>query len=63
MLLKYLLEKEFRQIFRNPAILRIIFVMPTIQLLLLPLAADYEVKNVEVAVGGPHPPPHSQLLM
>lgn len=45
-----LLEKEFRQIFRNPAILRIIFLMPSVQLLLLPLAADYEVKNVNVCV-------------
>lgn len=48
--LRILLEKEFRQIFRNPAILRIIFMMPSIQLLLLPLAADYEIKNVNVCV-------------
>ncbi len=48
--LKFLLQKEFRQIFRNPAILRIIFVMPMIQLLILPLAADYEVKNIKLAV-------------
>jgi len=48
--LRILLEKEFRQIFRNPAILRLMFLMPTIQLLLLPLAADYEVKHVKVCV-------------
>lgn len=45
-----LLEKEFRQIFRNPAILRMIFMMPAVQLLVMPLAADYEVKNVRLAV-------------
>ncbi|HEX5167950.1 MAG TPA: ABC transporter permease [Cyclobacteriaceae bacterium] len=45
-----LLEKEFRQIFRNPAILRIMFIMPSVQLLIMPLAADYEVKNVNVCV-------------
>ncbi len=45
-----LLEKEFRQIFRNPAILRMIFMMPSVQLLIMPLAADYEVKNVKVCV-------------
>ncbi len=45
-----LLEKEFRQIFRDPAILRLIFLMPSVQLLLLPLAADYEVKNVNVCI-------------
>src|SRR5262245_4430403 len=48
--LKFLLQKEFRQIFRDPAILRIIFVMPMIQLLVLPWAADYEVKNIKLSV-------------
>ncbi len=48
--LKFLLQKEFRQIFRNPSIIRIIFVMPVIQLLLLPWAADYEIKNIQVAI-------------
>lgn len=49
-ILRILLEKEFRQIFRDPAILRLIFMMPMVQLLILPLAADYEVKNVKIAV-------------
>lgn len=48
--LKYLLQKEFRQIFRDPAILRIIFMMPTLQLIIIPLAADYEVRNINLAV-------------
>ena len=48
--IRFLLQKEFRQIFRNRAILRIIFVMPMIQLLILPLAADYEVKNIRLCV-------------
>ena len=48
--LRILLEKEFRQIFRDPAIIRLIFLMPAIQLLILPLAADYEVRNVKIAV-------------
>ncbi len=48
--LKILLEKEFRQIFRNPAILRMIFIMPVVQLLIMPMAADYEVKNVKIVV-------------
>ncbi len=45
-----LLQKEFRQIFRNTAILRVIFVAPVMQLLIFPLAADYEVRNVNIAV-------------
>lgn len=49
-ILRILLEKEFRQVFRNPAILRIIFMMPAVQLLIMPLAADYEVRNVKVCI-------------
>jgi drug efflux transport system permease protein len=48
--LKFLLRKEFRQIFRDPAILRLILIMPVIQLLILPWAADYEIKNIKLAV-------------
>jgi ABC-2 type transport system permease protein len=45
-----LLEKEFRQTFRNPAILRIIFMMPMVQLMIMPWAADYEVKEIKLCV-------------
>jgi len=48
--LRFLLQKEFRQIFRDKSILRLIFVMPVIQLLVLPWAADYEVKGIHLAV-------------
>ena len=48
--LRFLLEKEFRQIFRDPAILRMMFIMPVIQLVILPMAANYEVKNVKLSV-------------
>ena len=48
--LKFILRKEFRQIFRDPSILRIILIMPVIQLLILPWAADYEIKNIKLAV-------------
>lgn len=48
--IKFLLEKEFRQIFRNKAILVLIMAMPVIQLLILPLAANYEVKNINIVV-------------
>lgn len=46
----FLIQKEFRQIFRDKAILVITFVVPTIQFLLLPFAANYEVKNVNLSV-------------
>jgi ABC-2 type transport system permease protein len=48
--LKFLLQKEFLQIFRDPAIIRIIFMMPIIQLIILPFAADYEIKNINLGV-------------
>src|SRR5882762_7594837 len=48
--IKFLLQKEFRQIFRDPAILRLILIMPIIQLVILPWAADYEIKNIRLAV-------------
>jgi len=48
--IRFLLQKEFKQIFRNKAILAMVMVMPVMQLLILPMAANYEVKNVNVAV-------------
>ena len=48
--LKFLLQKELRQIIRDPSIIVILFIMPMIQLLILPLAADYEIKNINLGV-------------
>lgn len=48
--LGFLLRKEFKQIFRNKGLLPLLFVVPIIQLLILPLAADYEVKNIKIGV-------------
>ncbi|MCB0700524.1 MAG: ABC transporter permease [Chitinophagaceae bacterium] len=48
--LRFLLQKEFRQIFRNSTILRMIIIMPIMQLLIMPLAADYEIKNINISV-------------
>lgn len=44
----YMLQKEFRQIFRNKAMLPIIFLMPIIQLLILSNAATFEIKNLKI---------------
>lgn len=45
-----IIRKEFVQIFRNKAMLPIIFVMPVIQLLILAQAATYEIRNITVEV-------------
>ena len=59
---RFLLQKEFRQIFRNKIILAMILVMPSVQLIILPLAADYEIKNINIAVVDQDHSPYSQRL-
>lgn len=48
--IRFLLKKEFLQIFRNKSMLPIIFVMPVIQLMILSFAATYELKEVGFSV-------------
>ncbi|TRX24187.1 ABC transporter permease [Flavobacterium franklandianum] len=43
----FIIQKEFRQIFRNKGMLPIIFVLPMIQLLILSNAASFEIKNIK----------------
>ncbi|WP_348811533.1 ABC transporter permease [Flavobacterium maritimum] len=43
----FIIQKEFRQIFRNKGMLPVIFVLPILQLLILSNAASFEVKNIQ----------------
>jgi ABC-2 type transport system permease protein len=43
----FIIQKEFKQIFRNKAMLPIIFVLPMVQLLILSNAASFEIKNIK----------------
>ena len=61
--LRFLLRKEFRQIFRDKAIVAMIFFMPMVQLILMPLAADYEVRNINLSVVDHDKSPYSQKLI
>lgn len=61
--LRFLLRKEFRQIFRDKAIVAMIFFMPVIQFVLMPLAADYEVRNVNLSVVDNDKSTYSQKLI
>ncbi len=61
--IRFLLQKEFRQIFRNRIILAMIVAMPAIQLMILPLAADYEVKNINIAIVDGDRSPYSRRLI
>ena len=47
--LRFILQKEFRQIFRDKIILAMMFVMPTVQLIIMPFAANFEVQNINIA--------------
>ncbi len=49
-MLKYLLEKEFRLIRRNPFMPRLIIMFPVMVMLILPLAATFDVKNLRLAL-------------
>jgi ABC-2 type transport system permease protein len=54
-MLRYLLEKEFKQLLRNKALPRLVVVLPLMVILVLPLAVNFEVKDIKVClVDGDH---------
>jgi ABC-2 type transport system permease protein len=61
--LKFLLQKEFLQIFRNKAMLPLIFVLPIVQLIVLTYAADFELKDIKyVFVDADHSQSSERLM-
>ncbi len=46
----YLLDKEFRQIFRNKMMLPFIFVLPLVQTLILVYAASFDMKEIRLLI-------------
>ncbi len=59
----YIIEKEFKHILRNRSILPAIFIAPMIQLIIMPLAADYEIKNINLAIVCGHYSPETKQLI
>ncbi|MDR2622719.1 MAG: ABC transporter permease [Dysgonamonadaceae bacterium] len=49
-MLRYLIEKEFKQTFRNAFIPKLILVFPFLVLLVFPWATDQEIRNINVTV-------------
>ena len=49
-MLKYLLEKEFKQIRRNKFLPRMVFVMPFVALAIFPLVANFSIKNINLSI-------------
>ncbi len=48
--IKFIIKKEFKQIFRNKSMLPLIFVVPFVQLLILVHAATFEIKNIDLVI-------------
>jgi len=46
----FIIQKEFKQIFRDKSMLRLIFILPILQLLILSNAATFDVKNIRVTL-------------
>ena len=49
-MLRFLLEKEFKQFFRNSFVPRMVIMFPLTALLIYPLVANFEVKSVNLSV-------------
>lgn len=62
-MIKYLLEKEFKQLLRNPMLPRLLLVFPCVILLVLPWAANFEIKNLNLSVVDNDRSPYSTRLV
>ena len=47
---KYLLEKEFKQFFRDPGLPRMVLMFPVLMMLVFPFAVSMEIRNINLAV-------------
>ena len=62
-MLKFLIEKEFKQLFRHAFLPKLIFMFPLFMMILLPWAANMEVKNVYLnIVDNDHSPISERLV-
>ena len=50
MILRYLLEKEFKQIKRNTFLPRLIVGLPIVAILIYPLVANFEINNINLSI-------------
>ncbi len=62
-MLKYLIEKEFKQFTRNSFMPKLVLVMPVVMMLVLPWAADFETKNINLVVVDNNHSPYSARLI
>jgi ABC-2 type transport system permease protein len=62
-MLRYLIEKEFKQIKRNKFIPRLIFIMPLFAMIIFPYAANFDVKNIGLSIIDHDKSIQSQILV
>ena len=62
-ILIYILQKEFKQIFRNKGMLPIMFIMPVVQLMVLSFAATFEMKDIKINIIDHDKSPASRQLI
>ena len=63
MILRYLIEKEFKQLKRNSFLPRLILIFPCVMMLVLPWAATLEIEDLRIAVIDNDHSPASQRLV
>lgn len=63
MILRYLIEKEFKQLKRNSFLPRLILLFPCMMILVMPWAATLEIENLRIAVIDNDHSPSSQRLV
>lgn len=62
-MLRYLLEKEFKQIRRNSFLPRMVIMFPLMVLLVFPLVANFDVKNINLSLIDLDKSPYSRELI
>jgi ABC-2 type transport system permease protein len=62
-MIRFLIEKEFKQIFRNAFLPKLIFIFPAIMLLVMPWAANQEIKNMKLSIVDNDHSTYSERLM
>ena len=63
MILRYLIEKEFKQLKRNSFLPRLILMFPVMMMLVMPWAATLEIEDLRIAIIDNDHSPSSQRLV
>lgn len=63
MIIRYLIEKEFKQIVRNKFLPKLFIMLPTVMLLIMPWAANQEVRGLKLSVVDNDHSSYSQRLI